>query len=568
MNKIKYILSIILVSLFSLQAYAQKPSPEQNQKEFAKALDLIGSSMSMLNRYFVDSVDIKEMSEYGLQAMLQSLDPYTEFYPKDDDRLKLLTTGEYGGVGAVIMQRSDSSVLISEPMEGMPADCAGLRAGDRILEVDGKDCRKSTSADVTKLLKGKPNSRLTVLIERMNSKKPLEISFDRKKIHLNAVPYYGITPEGFGYIGLSSFTSSATKELKFALEKLMTEQKIKGLVLDLRNNGGGLLDEAVKIVSLFVPKGSLVVSTKARPELKRNLTQKTEDKPIAPNLPLVVLVNGSSASASEIVSGALQDMDRAVILGQKSFGKGLVQTTLRLPHEAVLKLTTAKYYIPSGRCIQKIDYKSRRNGRGDHIIPDSLAKTFYTAHGRPVKESGGITPDVTIKSDSIPTILYYLDYEPKVFDWVTSYRYKHKTIALPKDFKLSEEDYRAFGQMLKESKFNYDRQSSKQLENLKKMAKLEGYLDKNKQLFDSLEVALTPNLDHDLHAFEKDIKDLLEHKIIKRYYYNKGSIERHLLTDKYVQEADKILASEEQMKELLSSPKKSKVVMQLKKKGK
>ncbi len=559
MIKLKYILTLLLSFGLSYQGFAQKPSPEKNQKDYAKALDLMGASMSMLNRYFVDSVNIKEISEYGLNSMLRSLDPYTEFYSKEDnERLKLMTTGEYGGIGAIIMQRPDSSVLISEPMEGMPADLAGLRAGDRILEIDGQNFRKSTSEAVTKVLKGKPNSKLTVLIERTNEKKPLKISFKRQKIHLNAVPYFGTTPKGFGYIVLSSFTSSASKEVRFALETLIKEKNIQGLVLDLRNNGGGLLDEAVKIVNLFVPKGKVVVSTKARPELKKNTVQRTQNKPIALELPLVVLVNGSSASASEIVSGSLQDMDRAVIIGQKTFGKGLVQTTLRLPHEGVLKLTTAKYYIPSGRCIQKIDYRTRKNGRGEHIIPDSLAKTFYTEIGRPVKDNGGIMPDITIKRDTLATMLYYLNFEPKVFDWVTAYSYKHKTIQKPRDFTLTEEDYQAFGAMLKEANFNYDRQSSKVLKELKSVAKLEGYYPKTKALFDSLATALTPNLDHDLQVLKKDVKKLLESKILTRYYYKRGAIERELMTDKFVMKADILLSEPSKMKALLGLSKEGK----------
>ncbi len=553
MNKLKYILILIIGLSVNAEIFAQKPSPEKNQKDFAKALDLMGASMSLLNRYFVDSINIKEVSEYGLNAMLQSLDPYTEFYSKEDnDQLKLMTTGEYGGIGAIIMQRPDSSVLISEPMEGMPAALAGVRAGDQILEVDGQDFRKSTSADVTKVLKGKPNSELKLLLKRTGHKKPIKIKFKRKKIHLNAVPYFGLTPRGFGYISLSSFTSSSAQEVKDALKTLMKKDQIKGLVLDLRNNGGGLLDQAVKIVNLFVPKGELIVSTKARPELKKNTAQRTKKEPFAPDLPLVVLINSSSASASEIVSGSLQDLDRAVVIGQKSFGKGLVQTTLRLPHEGVLKLTTAKYYIPSGRCIQKIDYRTRKNGRGEHVIPDSLAKTFYTKVGRPVKDNGGITPDIVIKRDSLPTMLYYLTFEPKVFDWVTKYYYEHPSVESPKAFKLSDDDYKKFGEMLKEKKFNYDRQSSKVLDNLKKVAKLEGYYDKKKSLFDSLEVALTPNLDHDLQSNKDEIKDLLESKILVRYYYKRGSIEKQILSDKFVKEADSLLADPLKMKSLLS----------------
>ncbi len=313
---------------------AQAQNERANQRAYAKALDVIGSSMSMLNHYFVDTINIDKMSRLGIDAMLQSLDPYTEYYSKEDnDKLKLLTTGEYAGIGAVITQRPDSTVIINEPMEGMPAALAGLKAGDRILEVNGKDYRKSTSDVVSAALKGAPGSAITILVQRLGEAKPRRISFVRKKIVVSPVPYYGLTPRGYGYISLTSFTNSAANEVRSAFLDMKSKHNIKGLILDLRGNGGGLLDEAVKIVSLFVPEGTVVVNTKGRPELKLNETFRTKLKPIDTTLPLVVLINGESASASEIVAGALQDMDRAVIVGRKSFGKGLVQSTLSLPHE-------------------------------------------------------------------------------------------------------------------------------------------------------------------------------------------------------------------------------------------
>ncbi len=556
MNKLNKILLYLLLSLSTTTAWAQKPTPEENQKNFAKVLDQFGASVSLTNRYFVDSINVKEMCEYGINAMLQSLDPYTEFYSKEDnERFKLMTTGEYGGIGAIIMQHPDSTVFINEPMEGMPADLAGLKSGDKILEINGKDFRHSTSNDVSKALKGNENSPIRILVQRYKHQEPILFKFKRKQIHLNAVGYYGLTQKGFGYIALNSFTKSAAEEVKKALLELKKEHNIKGLILDLRGNGGGLLDQAVKIVNLFVPKDELIVYTKARPEIEQDSKLLTTENPIAKDLPLVVLINGSSASASEIVAGSLQDLDRAVVLGQKSFGKGLVQSTLGLPHGGMLKLTTAKYYIPSGRCIQKINYKTRKNGHGEEHIPDSLAQTFYTRAGRPVKDVGGITPDITLKTDSLPTMLFYLNFDNKVFNWLTKYYYEHKDIASPQDFRLSKEDYQDFGKMLEVEKFNYDRQSAKALQNLKAIAELEGYYDKNKELFTQLENALKPNLHHDLQVLETKIKEYLEIEIIRRYYYKKGAISRQILIDKSIHSAEELLESPQKITKILEIPK-------------
>lgn len=548
---LKSIIALGLTLLISPLSVGQN-TRTNNKTAYGKALDVIGSSMALLNRYFVDSVDIDKLSRTGLNAMLQSLDPYTEYYSKEDnDKLRLLTTGEYAGIGAVITQRRDSTVLINDPMEGMPAALAGLKAGDVILEVDGKDYRKSTSEVVSAALKGAPGSKITVLIQRMGEKKPRKIEFERRKIVINPVPYYGITPSGYGYISLTSFPNTAASEVRRAFLELKEQHKIRGLILDLKGNGGGLLDEAVKIVSMFVPEGKLVVRTKGRAELKLNESYRTKQKPLDTIMPLVVLIDGQSASSSEIVAGALQDMDRATIMGSKSFGKGLVQSTLNLPHEGILKLTTAKYYIPSGRCIQRVNYEDTRAGRKAEEMPDSLKTIFYTQSGRPVRDAGGIIPDIELKADTLPAMIYYLAANPDVFDWVTSYVQRYPKIASVKEFKLSNSDYADFSKMLQSKKFDYDRQSLKTLEKLQEIAEFEGYLGQSRELIDSLKKKLEPNLEHDLRQLRPHIERYLTSSIVARYYYRRGALEREVLESSTIAEADKLLADTLRYRRLL-----------------
>lgn len=534
----RYIISLGLSLLASLSLQAQKG----NKQAYAKALDIMGSSMALLDRYFVDTINMERMSRQGIDAMLQSLDPYTEYYSKEDsEKLKLITTGEYGGIGAIISQRPDSTVLISEPMEGMPAALAGLKAGDIILEVDGKSHRKSTSEAVSNALKGAAGSKVSLLIQRIGETKPRQVVFQRKKIVMNPVTYYGITPQGNGYIALSNFPNSAASELRRAFLELREQHRIKGLVLDLRGNGGGLLDEAVKILSLFVPEGTIVVNTRGRADVKLNESFRTKTKPLDTEMPLVVLIDERSASSSEIVAGALQDLDRAIVVGQKSYGKGLVQSTLQLPHEGTLKLTTAKYYIPSGRCIQRLDYHESREGREAKETPDSLRALFHTLGGRPVRDAGGIVPDVSAKNDSLPTMIYYLSFNPDVFDWITAYTTKYPTIGSPREFRIQDSEYAEFGKMLEMKKFDYDRQSLKMLERLREIAKFEGHLKRSAALLDSLQTALEPNLKKDLEILRPAIEQYLNTSILTRYYYRRGALERELITDKVVGIADKYL---------------------------
>lgn len=529
---------------------------DKNKQEYHKGMSVISSSLNLLNRYFVDSIDMKKTIRYGINSMLESLDPYTEYFSEEDaEKLKLITTGEYGGIGAVIAQTPDSIVYVNEIMEGMPADKAGVKAGDVILKVDSTDFKKATSADVTEKLKGDPGTSLSILIKRYGETKPRTINLKRQKVIIGPVPYYGVLKNNVGYISLISFTQSAGKQVEAALKELMKKQ-VSGIVLDLRNNGGGLIDQAVEIVSLFVPEGSKVVYTKGR-EQNETSSFVTTDKPIAENIPLVVLINQASASSSEIVSGALQDLDRAVIVGEKSFGKGLVQTTMRLPYDGILKLTTSKYYIPSGRCIQKINYHDVREGKGENILPDSLTKVFYTKAGREVHDAGGIMPDIEIKRDSVATMILYLSTNKDVFDWITKYYYEHKSIDAPKNFGITDKDYESFCSMAKSKNIDYDRASGKMLDKLIEVAKIEGYYEKNKSLFEQMKTKLTPTLQEDLVNLKSQIVDFINKSIITRYYYSKGNMERSVDDDNVIQKASSIILDNAEYKSILSPKKKS-----------
>lgn len=529
---------------------------DKNKQEYHKGMSVISSSLNLLNRYFVDSIDMKKTIRYGINSMLESLDPYTEYFSEEDaEKLKLITTGEYGGIGAVIAQTPDSIVYVNEIMEGMPADKAGVKAGDVILKVDSIDFKKATSADVTEKLKGDPGTSLSILIKRYGETKPRTINLKRQKVIIGPVPYYGVLKNNVGYISLISFTQSASKQVEAALKELMKKQ-VSGIVLDLRNNGGGLIDQAVEIVSLFVPEGSKVVYTKGR-EQNETSSFVTTDKPIAENIPLAVLINQASASSSEIVSGALQDLDRAVIVGEKSFGKGLVQTTMRLPYDGILKLTTSKYYIPSGRCIQKINYHDVREGKGENILPDSLTKVFYTKAGREVHDAGGIMPDIEIKRDSVATMILYLSTNKDVFDWITKYYYEHKSIDAPKNFGITDKDYESFCSMAKSKNIDYDRASGKMLDKLIEVAKIEGYYEKNKSLFEQMKTKLTPTLQEDLVNLKSQIVDFINKSIITRYYYSKGNMERSVDDDNVIQKASSIILDNAEYKSILSPKKKS-----------
>ncbi len=547
-----------LIGLFCLLLLAGSILPGQAQKdnrfEVSKNLDIFNALVKEVEMFYVDSVDVEKTVRRGINAMLSGLDPYTVYYPEQDmDELKIMTTGEYGGIGSYIRERKEGGVYIIEPFEGMPAALAGLKAGDRILAIDTVDTSNKTSSEVSELLKGVPNTKMVLKIQRPNEKKPLEVELVRKQILVDQVTYYGVRGDGVGYIYLKGFTDKSAQEVKNALEDLKKNHQIKSLILDLRNNGGGLLESATQIVGMFVPKGKEVVSTKGKVS-QWDRTYRTSNEPIDTVMPMAVLINGNSASAAEIVSGALQDMDRAVLVGQRSYGKGLVQSTRELPYEGRLKVTMSKYYIPSGRCIQQMDYSHRKADGSVAAIPDSLTSVFYTSKGRPVRDGGGVRPEFEIEEEEMPTIMYYLVTDFVLVDFVTDWAQKHKTIPPVEEFTVSDEDFEAFKNYAKEKNFTYDRQSEKILKNLKEVAQLEGYTDRDSTIFTELEARLTPNLDRDFDLYKNQIKKLLASEIVKRYYFQKGELLESLKDDEVLDKAIEVLSNPELYSKTLSTP--------------
>ncbi|MGL4853478.1 MAG: S41 family peptidase [Phocaeicola sp.] len=517
--------------------------------QIVKNLDIFNAVFKELDLFYVDTLNPEKVIRYGIDAMLSQTDPYTEFYPEEDNTLKELTTGKFGGIGSAIRyyQKRDR-VAIVEPVEGMPAAEVGLLAGDVILQIDGKEMVKgdmdirSYVSKVSETLRGEPGTTLVVTVDRptLDGKGEMkEFKITRRTIQSPPVPYYGMIKEQVGYISLTEFTDKCSKEVK----KAVIELKQKGatsLVLDLRSNGGGLLGEAVEIVNLFVPKGKEVVVTKGKIKQAES-NYKTTNEPLDLEIPLVVLVDGATASAAEIVSGSLQDFDRAVVVGSRTFGKGLVQVPRELPFNSSMKLTTAKYYIPSGRCIQAIDY-SKRNADGSIArIPDSLTTVFRTEAGREVRDGGGIRPDVEIAAERLPNILFYLMNEDVIFDYSVRYGLKHATIGEVKDFELTDADYADFKEMVKARNFTYDRQSEKALKNLKELAEFEGYLVEASAEFEALEKKLTHQVDRDLDYFASSIKGAISEEIIKRYHYQRGAIIQQLKQDPDLDKALEVL---------------------------
>ena len=524
-----------------------------NRFEVSKQLEILNALVKEVQLFYVDSVETEKMVRRGIDAMLKGLDPYTEYYPEQEtENVKMLVTGEYGGIGAFIRAR-DGGVIISEPFEGMPAALAGLKAGDRILMIDTADVTKATTQRVSELLKGVPNSKVTLKIERRGEKKPMKVEIVRKQVAVKQVVHYGVYGNGTGYIYLEGFREKSADDVREAFEDLKKNHHITSLVLDLRDNGGGLLSSAVQIVNLFVPKGREVLSTRSRMKFW-DRTYRTTLDPVDSVIPLAVIINGSSASASEIVSGALQDMDRAVLIGNRSFGKGLVQTPRDLPYDGQVKITTSKYYIPSGRCIQQLDYSHRNADGSVSAVPDSLTSVFYTANGRPVRDGGGIRPDFEMEEKKTPTILFYLINDYTLFDYVTDWVREHPTIAPAKEFVFSDADYEVFKKRLKDAGFTYDRQSEKALKALKETAEFEGYLAEDSAVFVALEARLKPNLDRDLERYKDEIKRLISTEIAKRYYFQEGGMIETLKDDKTLKKALEVLADKELYKKTLSRP--------------
>ncbi len=533
------------------QASAKETELDDRNFEISKYLDIYNSLFRELDLYYVDTIKPKDLISESIDDMLGGLDPYTTFIPEEETKdLKFMITGEYGGIGSVISQTKKKDIIISEPYEGMPAQRYGLQAGDVITEVDGVKLKGKTVSDVSDLLKGVPGTEVSVTVKRINEKRPVVKKFKREKIQINPVSYYGVVGDKTGYILLNQFTDKAAEEVKTALLDLKNNSHIESLILDLRSNPGGLLDQAQKTANYFLPSGLDILYTRGKVK-QWDHTYKTTEDPIFPNMPLVVLVNGNTASASEIVSGAFQDLDRAVIIGVRTFGKGLVQTTRDINYGAHIKVTTAKYYTPSNRCIQAIDYAHRGEDGTIKRIPDSLTHEFKTRAGRTVRDGGGIMPDIEVKNERKMNISYYLYAQNMIFDYATLFASKHKKIDEPEVFSITDEDYAEFKSFLKTKDFVYKLKSAEMLDKLSEMSDYEGYGEIAKAEFDSLKAKLTPNVDRDLDLFKKDIIDLINSEILKRYYYQKGAIRYSLRDDKELKKALNVLSDNDKYTTLL-----------------
>lgn len=537
-------------------------SDDDRKFQISKNLDMFNSVFKELDLFYVDTIDAEKMIQNGIDGMLALTDPYTEYYPEEEvSSLKEMITGKYAGIGATIRYyESKDRIAIIEPIEGMPAAEAGVKAGDIILSVGGKDMVRGTmkpqefSSKVSEALRGEPGTSFVLKVQRplKNDSTVLEFQITRKNIRQNPVPYYGMVSPNVGYIILTSFTDNCAKDVKKAFIELK-QQGATSLVMDLRDNGGGSLQEAVDIVNYFVPKGQEIVVTKGK--LKQTQGSfKTENEPIDTEIPIAVLVNGNTASASEITSGSLQDLDRAVVIGARTFGKGLVQTTRPLPYNGTLKVTTSKYYIPSGRCIQAIDYAKKNADGSVARIPDSLTTVFHTAAGREVRDGGGIRPDIEVKEDKFPNILFYLINDDLIFDYATQYCCDHPTLASIDSLKLTDADYEDFKKLVKSRKFTYDRQSEKMLKSLKEVAEFEGYMEGASEEFKALEQKLNHNLDRDLDHFSQPIKEQIAEELATRYFYQRGAVMQHLKDDKDLEKAIEILNAPEEYRKILSGP--------------
>lgn len=539
--------------VLAMSAWAQK---EKNHDfVVAKNMDVFTSIYKNLDMMYVDTLDADEVIGNGINAMLRSLDPYTEYYPESEVKeLKNMLTGKYAGIGSVVRYNYQLGyTVINEPYEGMPAQEAGLKKGDIILSINDSTMKGKEVSYVSDRLRGEPGTSFILKVKRPSTGKVMKVKLTRRTIQMPFLPYYGLLDGGIGYINFNSFTDQCAKDVRRAFIDLK-KQGAKKLVFDLRNNVGGSVSEAVSIVNMFLPKDKVVLTMKGKLQ-RANNEYKTTVEPIDTLMPIVVLVSGNTASAAEILSGSLQDYDRAIILGTRTYGKGLVQATMDLPYNGQMKLTTSKYYIPSGRCVQALNYKHAKGGYVEHV-PDSLTRMFYTAGGREVRDGGGVKPDVEVKPDSLPNIAYYLagarDSNELMLNYEVDYIAKHPTIAPAKDFALTDADYEEFKARVLKADFKYDRETEKYLKDLMKLARFEGYYDDAKPEFDALAKKLSHNVAKDLDYNKQYIKRLLENDIVAAYYYQGGAIRNSLRYDKQVKEAVRLLNTPEEYKKLLS----------------
>ncbi len=544
-SAIKLTLGLLLsVSTFTLK------SQNTNYFETSKNIEIFTDLYKELDMFYVDEVNSGDLIKTAIDEMLNSLDPYTTYIPESDiEDYRFMTTGQYGGIGAMITKRGDY-VLISEPYEGFPAQKAGLMAGDKILEVNGKSAKGKTTEELSSILKGQPNTEVTILIERDGE--TFAKKFNREKVTVKSVPYYGFLEDGIAYIKLRSFTRNCANDIKSALSDLKSEQELKGIILDLRSNPGGLLNESIDIVNLFVDKGEEIVTTKGKIK-DWDKTYVAKYNPVDEKTPLIVLINSNSASASEIVSGSVQDLDRGLIIGRRSFGKGLVQQTRKLPYNSQLKVTVAKYYIPSGRCIQALDYSNRNEDGSVGKVPDSLISTFYTRNGREVKDGGGVTPDIKIENEEVSDISISLMNKRLVFDFATQFRYKNEKIESIENFEITDEIFNNFVEFLSDKEYQYTTATEDALDIFKEITDEEGTSDLILEEFNLLTEKIKSNKENDLENNKEEIKEFISNEIVSRYYYQEGRIIDRLKHDKDIDEALRLFKNMDEYHSLLKT---------------
>lgn len=554
--------SLLLIALMAVAMPIMAQNTSDHNFRVAKNLDIFNAIYRNLDLMYVDSLDADKTIGTAIRSMMRSLDPYTDYFPEDKAaEYKQMMTGKYAGIGSIISYSfTRKRVIINEPYEGMPAAEAGLKKGDIILSIDGESMAEKSTAYVSDHLRGEPGTTMVMKIERPSTGKKMTVKVQRRAIQMPYLPYYGMQKGGIGYINYNQYVENSAKDVRRAFIDLK-KQGMKGLVLDLRNNGGGSVQEALQILNMFIPKGRHLLSMKGKVK-NANSSYNTTVEPIDTVMPIVVLVNEATASASEITSGALQDYDRAVIMGTRTYGKGLVQIpNVSLPYNGKLKLTTAKYYIPSGRCIQALRYKHTDNGYVAENVPDSLTHEFRTAAGRIVRDGGGIKPDIEVKPDSLPNIAFYLsrvDTTDILLNYEIDYIAAHPTVASPKDFELSDADYEQFKQRVIKSGFTYDQVSEKILKELENLARFEGYYDDAKPEFEALRQKLKHNIAKDLdYPYNKQkIKEMIAADLMAAYYFEKGSLENSLRNDKQFAEAARLLGNAEEYQKLLQPKKK------------
>lgn len=549
-TKIKVVAFSLVVATGSLTLMSFDDGGD-NYFEISKNLDIFATLFREVNMYYVDETNPGDMMKTAIDAMLEDLDPYTNYIPESEiEDHRFMTTGQYGGIGALVRQKGDY-IYISEPYEGKPAQKAGLQAGDALLEVDGKAVKGKNTNDVVKMLKGVPNTKVNIKVKRDGEEDPLTFNVTREEIKINNVPYFGMIDDKTGYIKLTGFTEDAGKEVKDALVELKSKYKAESVILDLRDNPGGLLREAINISNVFCDKGQEVVSTKGKVK-EWDKSYKALNAPVDTEIPLVVLISRGSASASEIVSGTMQDLDRGVIIGQRSFGKGLVQTTRPLSYNAQVKITTSKYYIPSGRCIQALDYTHRNEDGSVGKVPDSLITSFKTKNGRVVYDGGGVNPDFKTPIHKYSQILQSLVLKSLVFDYATKYKMEHASIAPAKEFKLSDAEYDNFVAWLGDKEYDYTTKSEDLLKQLKTTAEKEKYFDGVSTEYKALQDKMIHDKKADLYKFKDEIKEFLEAEIVTRYYYQRGKIENGFKYDVDIKEALSVLGDKSRYNGILS----------------